>query len=57
MTVTVPKKYVANPCPGIVFSDLIIGVYLTPNQVKFFPHASVIAYDEALDGRDYIIQY
>jgi hypothetical protein len=60
ITITVPKNDVGNPGMGDVLRNALIGSFLIPNQKKLlnlFPYASIFAYDEALDGRDYIIQY
>ncbi len=60
VTITVPKKYVGNLSMGDVLKNPICTATLRPNQGALsyrFPFLSLFAYDEVLNGRDYILQY
>ena len=60
VTITVPKACVCNPGLGAVLTDPFAAAILLPNSEKvlnLFPLVSLVGSDDAIEGRDYSIEY
>ena len=60
ITFSIPKVYVNNPGVGEVLRDPFAVTILMPYSnrlISRFPILGLVGYDEAMEGRDYIIQY
>ena len=59
LTITIPKEYIGNPEPGHQLIEPIAAAIVRPNLEFTYtrPILSILAYDDAMNGKTYTIQY